>query len=254
MTDLSQKIIEKIKTEHIEPEARWKFLARRFLLWTGIVIAALLGALSLGLIIFTFFELDEEILSFAPGRLFSPALLRSIPLLWIAAAIAFVWMAIAEFRNTRHGYRYHTATIIGIIIFAVVTGAIVVHFSGINRLADQSLHGAIPGYGRFVENSEHFWSQPENGFLAGEIGTVNNSGFLLRDLSGKTWAIAVTSETVIRPRVRVERSARVKVVGDETGEDSFMAEDIRPWDRDSYHSFPPIPRDIQDDHDQDNGR
>lgn len=231
MTDISKKIVEKIKAEHIEPESRWKFLAKRSLVWAGLSVAAVLGALSLGLIVLSLTELDEEIFSFGPGRLLSPPLLRAIPLLWLTALAAFLGLAIVGFRNTRRGYRYRVAGIAGIFFLVVMIGGAAAHFAGVNRMADTSLRGTFPGYGRFVENREHFWSQPENGFLAGEIGTVRRNGFSLTALDGKEWDVIVTEETAVRPMMRIAPHEKVKVIGDKTKGNVFEAEDIRPWER-----------------------
>lgn len=231
MTNLSRKIIEKIQSEHIAPEARWKHLTRRTAIWIGATFAVVLGAFSLGLILFAALQLDDEIFSFGPGRLLSPPVFRAIPLILLIALAASVALAIVGFRNTRHGYRHRLVGIIGVLFFLVVIGAGAVHFAGLNRAADTSLRGAFPGYGRSIEDRERFWSQPKDGFLAGKIIGAHPSGFSIAAFDGNIWRVETTHETIVRPMVVIMPHEKVKIIGDIVGDDRFEAEDIRPWER-----------------------
>lgn len=231
MSELTQKVIAKIKQDGIEPEAGWKFTAKRSLLWIAIALTAGLGALSLSMTAFSLLAIDRSPFTLAPDRLLSFAFFHSLPFLWIALAGAFFALAVFEFRNTRHGYRHRIALVALVSLFVIVGSAGVLSAWGADDRAERMMRKQFPSYSRMAEERDAFWSRPEDGFLSGTIENVRPEDISLVDREGNRWEVSTDDGTTVRPMVRLEQGSEVKVIGKRKGDDTFRAEDIRPWDR-----------------------
>ena len=58
MNKISEKILDKIKQQHIIPKPRWQFLLKDYLIWAVFVIATIIGSLSVGIIIHLLVDFD----------------------------------------------------------------------------------------------------------------------------------------------------------------------------------------------------
>lgn len=230
MSELTEKVIAKIRLDGIEPEAGWKFMAKRSLLWIAIILTAGLGALSLSMTAFSLLAIDRSPFTLTPDRLISFALFHSLPFLWIGLAGAFFALAVFEFRNTRHGYRYRIALVAAISLIVIVGIASILSAWGADERAERVIRKQFPAYSKMAERRDIFWSRPEDGFLSGTIEEVRTEGISLIDREGKRWEIPMSDGTVVRMPVRLEQGERVKVIGKKKTGDTFEAEDIRPWD------------------------
>lgn len=237
MSELTRKVLAKIKEEDIEPEAGWKFTARRSLLWIAIALTAGFGALSLSMTAFSLLAIDRSPLTLAPDRLFSLAFFRSLPFLWITMAGAFLALAVFEFRNTRHGYRHRMALVAVISLFVIAASASVLSAWGADERTERMMRKQFPIYSRMAEKRDVFWSRPDDGFLSGTIENVRPEDISLVDREGNRWEVSMDGETVVRPPVRLEHGSEVKVVGKKKSDGAFKAEDIRPWNRPMDHGL-----------------
>lgn len=226
--DISRKALERIREEDIHPEAMWKFVLRKTLLWTGIAFAGVFAAISLSVIIFSIFSIDHGILGFAPRRLFSPAVFRSLPPLWIGSLLAFMTLAIFEYRETGHGYRRSPLFVVIATFLTVFAAGTLLHLLRVGERSDGALRKAIPVYEQAVRPREEFWRHPENGFATGIISDTSESGFLLESPDGDALAIRIEKDTIIRPSVRIEGGRAVRVIGNQEPDGSVEAEEILP--------------------------
>lgn len=231
MSEFTKKVIEKIQREGIEPEAGWKFTAKRSLLWIVIAFTAGLGALSLSMTALSLFAVDRHPFTIAPDRLFSLAFFRSLPLFWIVLAGTFFTLAVFEFRNTRHGYRHRMALVAIVSGIIIMIGASLLSAWGADAHAERIMQNRFPGYARMAEQREMLWSRPEDGFLSGTVETALPESVSIIDREGNRWEIPTDDETIIRPLVRLEEGSEVKIIGTKKDDGVFEAQDIRPWDR-----------------------
>ncbi|NTW14291.1 MAG: hypothetical protein HGA31_04665 [Candidatus Moranbacteria bacterium] len=226
--DISKKALERIRKENIHPEAWWKFALRKTLLWTGIIFAGTFAAISLSLIIFSIFSIDQGIFGFAPRRLFSPTVFRSLPYIWIGSLLAFISLAVFEYRETGHGYRHRPFFVVLTAFLAVFTAGTLLHLLRVGERSDVALRKAIPQYEQSVRPREEFWKHPEDGFATGTISDTNDSGFLLKSPDGDALVIHVEKNTVVLPSVRIEGGRTVRVIGNQGSDGAVEAEEILP--------------------------
>ncbi|MEI7750117.1 MAG: hypothetical protein WCJ25_03875 [Candidatus Moraniibacteriota bacterium] len=225
---IAGKILGKIKQEDIHPEASWKFVLRRALLWTGIGLAGAFAAISLSLVIFSLLSIDQGILGFAPKRLFSPTVFQALPFLWIGSLLAFVALAVFEYRETGHGYRHRPLFVVlttFLIVFAI--GALL-HLLRIGERSDIALRHAIPQYDQAVRPRDTFWRHPEAGFATGTVANISAAGFLLRTPDGDGLDIRIGDHTIIRLPLKIEEGRAVRVIGDQDANGKIDAEEILP--------------------------
>jgi hypothetical protein len=235
-SDISKKVLEQIRKEAIRPEAQWRFLLRRSLLWIGIALAAGIGAWSLSMLLFPLLSLGLDLPRGDWPHFFLPLLLRPVPLIWLVFAAVFITVATFEFRRIGRGYRHRVAVIaLGILTLVIILSG-VFHTLRINEASERGFRRNLPPYGASSPAPEDFWFRADNGFLMGTVLSEKTDGFLLTDPDGETWSIVVTPRTDIRPRTNLGIDEDVKIVGDQIDEDLFEADEILP-------GAPPVFRD-----------
>jgi hypothetical protein len=225
---ITGKILGKIKDEGIRPKAPWKFTLRKFLLWTGIALAGLFAALSLSLVVFSVFSIDQGMFGFSARRLFSPSVLRSLPFLWIGSLLAFVALAVAEFRETSHGYRHSPLFVALVTVLVVVVAGSVMHLLRLGERSDDAIRNTIPPYERAIAPRENFWRHPEEGFATGIVSETHENEFTLESPNKEIFDIRMNENTIIKPSVRIESGREVRIIGDRERDGTIAAEVILP--------------------------
>ena len=70
---------------------------------------------------------------------------------------------------------------------------------------------------------------PENGLLAGKIIRIGSDQRIeLEDLKGNIWNIQIT-DAIWRGRMSPSKNLIIKIIGQATGDNQFVAKEIRPW-------------------------
>ena len=225
---LAEKILGKIKDEGIHPEASWKFIFRRTLLWTGIALAGLCAAVSLSIVISSLLSIDEGIFGFAPKHLFSPAVFRALPFLWIGSLLAFVTLAVFEYRETGHGYRHRPTFVILTTFLIVFAIGFILHLLQIGERSDIVLRNAIPSYDRSVSSRDDFWKHPEDGFTTGTVSEILPDGFLIESPDGSSLDVHTDEDTVVRLPAAIMTGKEVRIVGVQEPNGRIDAEEILP--------------------------
>jgi hypothetical protein len=241
MTTTSEKILQTIKEKHIEPDPRWKFLAKNWVLWLAFIAALVVGALSFSVVLEILFNHDWDVY-FYLHKSFLQYLVLSLPYLWIICLMLFSWLAYYNFVHTKGWYHHH---VYGIVILSVASsvclGAIMYHF-GIGDSVDQIFSSNVPYYNKLKFGKNDVWSHPEDGLLGGDIIQVLSSDeFVIKDLSGNIWEINDHDLKNQGDKIRI--GERVKIIGQEDdGKDNFDAKEIRDWDsRGKNNGMPPLP-------------
>ncbi len=124
MENFSEHIVKEIAERGATPKPRWHFLLKRSVFWTLAGLSVAIGGIAVSVAIYVFFDNDGL------GTLGSPALqdtlrdfAQSIPYIWLLVLGLFTASAYLGFRQTRKGYRYATAMVVGAaIILSLVFG------------------------------------------------------------------------------------------------------------------------------------
>jgi len=224
----SQKLINKIISEHIKPSPRWHFVFKNYIFWIVFFMFIIFGGIAFSIILYAVAESDLNLfMSLSHSRI--QFLIASLPFLWILFLIIFLIISIFVIRRTRTGYRYPLLKILSInIVISILLGVTFFYTGGAERM-EQIFAENIPVYKGIEENKISRWSDPESGSLAGVIIEGSNEIILIEDFSGKKWEIDI-KEIIINQRVSLEIGGKIKIIGEILEDNIFAAQEIRSWE------------------------
>ncbi len=229
MADISEKVLQELETKRLTPRGRWLFLLKRASLWLVYFFSILLGGLATASTIY--FLSDREWSLLPRLRLtFLDTVFTVLPFFWIALlAILFV-AAYFDFKHTDRGYRIRPIYIIGSNLLLSLLLGLAFHFGGMGATIDNYLDLSMPSFPSSLAQKRAIWSRPDVGLLSGEIIQAPiGPNFLIMDWDGNTWTV-VDENAFWPPMIGDATGTPVKIIGHMLDEDSFFAEEIRPWE------------------------
>jgi hypothetical protein len=229
MENLIRNTLEKIEKQHIVPEARWRYLLRKYGLWLLFAACVILAAVSSAVAFDNANNLDWDLYRFMHQNRFMYSL-SILPYFWMISGAIFLATAFFEIRKTETGYRYSWPKIAWITLGGVVIFVAALSLFGFGNRLNSELTREFPFYSRHMAvTKETQWMQPSKGFLAGTILSVSEGKLGIKDLNGKNWNVAIDEKTSIRPSVDISENEMIKLIGEETAGNDFKAYEIRPW-------------------------
>ncbi len=241
---ISKSILQKIAREKIAPHSRWFFLLGNALILFGGIIFFIFGIVATS-IIFHFWNHLE----FAEFLLESPKVLIKIltfgvPLFWIIFAIILGTFANLMARKSPRGYKVPIVLGVSSLLFLQIASGFFLEKSNIGDHVDAMMEERISFYRGAEKMRNRMWKSVEDGFLAGEIIEIKSDKiFLLDDANEKEWEVKC-DECYKNHRVDkiLKVGKKVKMVGEQTGENKFSAKMARPFKR----PFLPPPSRMED--------
>lgn len=253
MNDSAQKTLNKIKQEQIKPKPKWEFTMKYFALWFVFGILLLISGLAVSAIIYIALGNPWELLRFLGGRMLF-YLLISLPYLWVMIMALSIFLAVYNLRHSKTGYRYkNTIIIFSNIALSVILG-ITFYYLGLGAKTDDFISEKIPAYDNIHHQRARLWLQPEQGMVAGKIEEINNEKkyLILRDFENTEWEIDTSRLSIPAPLNK--NLPVVVVIGEQTGDNTFIAEMIRPlggpFNRLEPPSGPPVGRGGDNNHER----
>lgn len=222
MTTISDKVLARIKKEHIKPRPRWQFRLRDGGQWAVFGLLVLLAVFSLSLL--WYFWSDGPWLHGGSGF---GMFWGRMPLVFILLVLSGGALALLDFRSTGQGYRYPIIKIALVLLLLAVAAGWGLHSLGVSQRIDQAF-SASPFYQDKNSYMKGVWQRPSEGLLAGEILRVRSSAsFDLRDFDGKDWQVDA-SGAFWRHDLAPVAGLKVKLIG-RADQGEFLAKEIRPW-------------------------
>jgi hypothetical protein len=220
MVKLSQQILAQIQKQEVTPRPRWQFILRSVLLWGGVALLLLAAGFITGVLLQLLFTADWEIAGQYPGGR-SGFLLRTLSATWLLLFLAGIAGAYFLFRQTPRGYRLASAGLLALLLLvALVVGSAALPTEIPERL--QAFHEA-----RLGQLEQRIFDQVEHGVLEGRIIAVDLAELQLRDRAQKDWQVAL--DTVeLEPRFELAVGLPVRIFGQQTGQQTFRADRLRP--------------------------
>ncbi len=228
MTGLDRKIIEAIGKRGLTPRPYAYFLARNSIFWTLAVISVLLGAIAVAVIIYAMSDFVAT-----GGRGFDALplddILAYVPYVWIATLALFMLSALYTVRQTRRGYRFRTLHVVSAAILASVVIGGLLHLLDVGSLTHRFLQHRIALYDRLSLSREGRLNDPDGGFLAGRLLTVEvGKELTLQDFHGRVWTVDIIGAKLEADVIAAGED--VAIDGTRTGLDAFEASSVRDWD------------------------
>ena len=147
--NLSKKIIEKIKEEHIQPKPKWQFSLKAYLVWLLSALSLFIGSLAFSVVLYLIINNDWDVYVHITDNLIKFTIL-SLPYLWIVLLLLFVIISYYNFKHTKKGYKYHFYIILlSSILLSIIFGSLL-YSIGVGRALDNILAVKMPMYEKLI--------------------------------------------------------------------------------------------------------
>ena len=229
MGKVSKNILERIKKGSIKPIPKWHFMLKNSFIWGLFVVNLLLGAIGFAVVIYLLAN-NDAVWDFSLTANVLQWILLTVPIVWISLTLFFLFVAYYNFKNTEDGYRASVGSKLLINIGVAVLLGLALYTSGFSARLNRLFSDTIPLYSQTFDMREKVWMRPEEGYLSGDIVSVDEDEKVVRlkDLNGEEWSVKYVN-AVVRYRVILDVGERVKVMGNAVSKEVFEALEIRPW-------------------------
>ncbi len=229
MKNIIDGTIAKIKLQGIVPVPRWKYLMKKYGIWSIFFLIVLLGSISFSVAFDMLRQLDWDLYRFAHQNAFVYAL-SLLPYFWIAVIVIFLVLSFFDLRKTDNGYKYGLLKMLLMPIGIMIMTGLLFTWLGVGGQLHARIAKDVPYYGQhMMMTKESQWMQPDKGFLSGSLTTVYTHNLEMIDLNGKAWNIILDEKTLIKSAAVIEPGEKIKVIGSKKDAENFHAVEIRPW-------------------------
>jgi hypothetical protein len=154
-------------------------------------------------------------------------IILTLPYFWLILLGVFILIMNYNVRHTKKGYRYPVAAILAATIVLSIVLGFLFYAMGAGRAIDDILGERMPFYAKMVNPRIDFWSQPENGRLAGMVTEILDDGLILYDPDKQEWNVD-SSEAEVMPMVRIVVGGPLRLTGVIVEDSNFKADKIFP--------------------------
>lgn len=231
---ISEKVLNRIESEHTVPHSRPYFVWRNVFIWFFALCTLLLGAGAIASTIFRVVNMSRVL----PPHIFVftfetlRSVLIALPLIWLALCGLFGYVTYYEIRSTKKGYQYELSTLL--LLLTVISGVLGfgLYRVGSGYTLDHFASRTLPFHQDLDVLQAEQWLQPENGFLVGLVSDVLDDGFVLEDVEHNVWNVFYADTVSDKDREFVVTNARVGLRGTviDADENVFSVCSIRPLD------------------------
>lgn len=220
-------ILDKIKEENIKQRPKWHFTGYKLLTLICYAVCILIGAASFSVILFAIQQTDFNVLAHLRHSNIE-LILGLLPFFWIVTLLVFLLLSILVFKKSERGYKYHWLKLFGFNTLTSIVLGTLVYLAGGGHQLERAFAERVSSYESVQQMKLKAWMQPENGFLAGTIISVEETSLQLEDFNGKIWSISY-QDAFIAGRANMSPSGKIKIVGKQLTNGAFEADEIRPW-------------------------
>lgn len=228
MKDVTKEVIKKIEKENVKPIPKWEFKAKELLTMLFFCLNIVVGALGTSIIIFLI-KNNEVVFDGSYVKNFGEWIILSIPFVWFLLTVLGLVLAFLFLKKTKDGYRYDFWVLVVVNLILSISIGSVIYSLGYTEKLNNYFNTNIPSYSRYFDPRVNVWSRPASGYLAGTIVEVKEDVIIV-DFNLKRWNIDIKDlNIIIAGRVSLVIGEKIKVIGKQTGDNTFKALEIRPW-------------------------
>ncbi len=226
-TSMSERVLGTIEEKGIAPKPAWHFMLREWVVWLIATISLVLGSVATALTIYIadasrFIERQIE-------RSSLDTLFSIVPVVWLLLLGVGIFYTVHALHETRHGYRWHTAWLVGFALGLSVAIGYGVHAAGVGASIDRYLISEMPLYKPLTGFHPMHWQRPESGVVAGVIEEVEGGKVTIRTVAGEELTVHTTQQTRVLQQGELREGMHVRVIGTTTDEELFTAEEVAPF-------------------------
>ena len=223
----SETLISKLKSQNLKPTPKWYFTIKGLTIGIIFFLLIMLGGLAFSVILFTIQQLDFDLITHMSHSSIE-FLLGFLPFLWIVLLIVFLILGLFTFKKYRRGYKFSPARLFGVNTALSILIGTLFFMSGGGQWLENTFAVNIEIYESVNEKKINVWSNPENGYLSGHILRVDEESLRLQDFKNKQWTVNYSNAT-ISYSVVFEEGEIIKIRGEMSSPEHFIADEIRPW-------------------------
>jgi hypothetical protein len=227
VSNKAKEILEKIRSGHVTPESKFRLQWKNYLFWIIWFLMIVFGAISFSLVIFNLLDFGPEMFHyFRLGRIFR-LIVFTAPHLWIILSFLALFFGLLAMRKTRRGYRYSILSVTAAAVLAISILGVSMHFMKINERFGMGIGRGTPGFGQIAFPEESRWEMAKEGLLGGEIISLQDEFFDLKDLRGDDWRVDYSDKTDIKTPEPLRAGMVVGVIGEKINNNTFQAKFIK---------------------------
>jgi hypothetical protein len=223
----SESIIEKIIKEDIKPIPGWQFKGRNIALFIIYGFFLFVGAISFSIILFTIQQSDFLLLEHI-GHSGIEFLLVIFPFFWLITLVIILIGSFYAIYNSKKGYKFSFSNLVYFNLGCSFLIGTLFFISGGSVWFEKTFSTGSGLYTSIESQKKDFWLKPDEGSLAGEIISINDTSIYLVDFKNNKWEIDFES-AFVAPSVSLAITEKIKIIGKRTGKNSFVAQRIMPW-------------------------
>lgn len=206
---------------------KWSVALKNRLVLTAFTLTILLGGAAFSVILLAIQQTDFRILSHL-GHSTLEMFLGLLPFIWLVMLVIFLVISMYAILYSRRGYKFTLVRLFfNSALLSILIGSLFFIAGGAEKL-ERAFAVNVSIYEGIQERKVKIWSNPEEGYLSGQIIAVSPEFIRLKDFNNLEWDITY-DDAFIAGRVRLESNEFIKLVGEKTGDRIFKAAEIRPW-------------------------
>ena len=225
---IGENALQAIKQKKISPRPKWQCLLSGKIAWVLSFIFVVVGSLAFSVVLYMIRNNDWDLYAHSRGSL-AEFVLATLPYFWIAMLLVLGYLALFSSKFTSKGYRFKLSTLLLVGLSVNIALGSVFYQAGLGQLIDTRLQAEVPAYNYLSVNKEKIWTQPDKGVLSGIIESSAGDRLTLRDYLGNIWTVDLSAGPLVKGRTRLEVGIKIKIIGNRTGNNEFLAQEIRPW-------------------------
>lgn len=250
MSDLSNKILQTIESQKIEPRPKWQFIAKSYTLWVLAGLSLIFGSIASSMI---FLNITDTVSMPMP-----PCLLNhnfsychessihwfflAIPYAWLITFSLFIWVLYYNIKHFKKAYHYPVWLLVGSAFLGSILLGNLLSLAGLHRSLDDTFAKRIPIYTPMFDARVNVWQRPDEGFVAGRVKKISSKEFDLEDFQNNLWQINLDNDTIVDQEVATLNLGEiVRVIGEKTSNNQFRAEEIKSWNQSHYRNKTALP-------------
>lgn len=226
--DIAQKVAKQIEEGRIKPIPKVYFVARQVFVWTAVAGTVVLTGIACGVMVYLIRSHEWSIGEYA-GDSMLHRIAVAMPYFWVLVATGLLALAVVNSHRLRRGYAVRPVVYMSLYGALALLVGVAIAESGRGAQIEEKVAEVVPAYETMVRRPDDDWYRPDIGLMAGHIVEVTSSGLVLKDCHGGQWMIDdQTAEWRCGSGRRL--GARIKLIGEQVGERTFMVNRVLPWD------------------------
>ena len=214
IVSVQDRVFDTIEEQGIEPRSRYVFMCVAALVWVLWVISVVFGAMAaavlMNIVLYRYYDLYEIFASSLFVFVF-----KGLPLIWVVAFVAMIYVAMKQLRRTTTGYRYPTALLALSSVVVSLFAGLWLHTYGFGWWLDAKLDSYTGYYPSQTDHETKLWQNPASGRLVGRPATeltATSTVVPFKDMDNADWELNINNLSTT-DRALLDSGDQIRILG-----------------------------------------